>query len=328
MRASALSVLLSTLLSFHQASAGLVRTTDVTNAEVDSFSDAVFVLDNAVASSKTDDTGGAVEPKSLHRRYYVQLQALGALADFLTQVPLRADCFFVTSARLLGTTVEDISNRAGVAVPRPGTSGVSMSNMMAALERLGLLFHVNAGRPYRSYIDYQANPRGVDVTRDVRRSSIFAYFAVDLEASSGQLFDQQLETIEAMDIEEEQAHVNEPMDTDEYAGVEAPMDVDRDVASGGVDLNTLPENVLQRIRNNLLPQGECAALVALAMIHASSHRGPRVMPGFEQTNNTMVQAEITKVVARGEDKCKKLQAMIPKEKLEHGSNAIVHDELK
>lgn len=82
------------------------------------------------------------------------------------------------------------------------------------------------------------------MTRDVRRSSIYAYFTVDLEASSGRFVDQQRETIDRMDIDEELAHVNEPMDTDEYPGDDVPIDVDRDVVTGGVDLSTLPGEVL------------------------------------------------------------------------------------
>lgn len=70
-----------------------------------------------------------------------------------------------------------------------------------------------------------------------------------------------------------------------------------------------------------MPQGECAALVALAMIHASRHRRPRVMPGFRPTNSTVVvHAEPVPVAARREDRCTRLQAMILK------GHVIVHDE--
>ncbi|KAK2590680.1 hypothetical protein QQS21_011640 [Conoideocrella luteorostrata] len=54
----------------------------------------------------------------------------------------RADCFFVTTARLLGTSVEDISCRAGIPVPEPGSGGVSLSTMVNALQTLGIRFRI------------------------------------------------------------------------------------------------------------------------------------------------------------------------------------------
>lgn len=106
-----------------------------------------------------DGTDAVVEAKSLDRRVDMQLQNLNALAGWLTRTLVRADCFFVTSARLLGTTIEDISRRAGLAVPPPGSGGISLSNMVAGLERLGLrfrvwTFHDEDGGPSRT-------PRGV-----------------------------------------------------------------------------------------------------------------------------------------------------------------------
>ncbi|KID94242.1 hypothetical protein MAJ_09817, partial [Metarhizium majus ARSEF 297] len=37
----------------------------------------------------------------------------------------------------------------------------------------------NPGTPYRRYIDYQKNPKGIDVTADVRKSLIYGYFHLD-----------------------------------------------------------------------------------------------------------------------------------------------------
>lgn len=68
------------------------------------------------------------------------VEKLDAFTSWLMGAKVRADCFFVTTARLLDTTVQDISNRTGIEVPEPGTSGVSLENIVNALTRLGLRF--------------------------------------------------------------------------------------------------------------------------------------------------------------------------------------------
>lgn len=138
MRASTLSVLLSTLLGLNQASARLIRTTETKDAQVGRLSDAVQ-SGKYLAPAQSHPYAGT---SLLHRRDDMQLQSLDELGNLLTRMPLRADCFFVTCAQLVGATVQDMSDRAGVAVPQPGSGGISISNMVAAIERLGLRFRV------------------------------------------------------------------------------------------------------------------------------------------------------------------------------------------
>ena len=59
------------------------------------------------------------------------------LAERLARV-CRVDCFFVTLAFLLHTTVDDVAQRIGIPVPSPGTSGVSISQIIDSLNLLGL----------------------------------------------------------------------------------------------------------------------------------------------------------------------------------------------
>ncbi|KAF4443737.1 Heat-labile enterotoxin, A chain [Fusarium austroafricanum] len=184
-----------------------------------------------------------------------------ALLNGLNSLPVRYDCFFVTAAFLLRTTVEDVAWRLGLPVPTADYRGASASDIVNALTATGLVFDIwtydepegtggpitgsatigiaesranrqvrmpgrptprivgaayrrangeghvvvcrNPGTPYRRYLDYQAHPSGVDVTREVESSSIFVYFGIDTSASTGQLFLSHQTEIEAMDFEDE-----------------------------------------------------------------------------------------------------------------------------
>ncbi|ODA77299.1 hypothetical protein RJ55_06926 [Drechmeria coniospora] len=64
----------------------------------------------------------------------------------------------------------------------------------------------NPGTPYRRYIDYQADPNGLDITHTMDHVQIFGYFAVDLDASHGDLVTAQRPAIERMEVEEQRAH--------------------------------------------------------------------------------------------------------------------------
>ena len=70
------------------------------------------------------------------------IEKLEAFTNWLVGAQVRADCFFVTTAHLLRTTVQDISTRTGIDVPQPGTNGVSLETMIQALTTLGLRFRV------------------------------------------------------------------------------------------------------------------------------------------------------------------------------------------
>lgn len=77
-------------------------------------------------------------------------QSIEVLAAWLTQHRTceRNDCFFVTTAQLLGTTVQDISTRTGIPVPPPGSpGGISIPNMVEGLTRLGLRFNAWMSTP-------------------------------------------------------------------------------------------------------------------------------------------------------------------------------------
>ncbi|KAI0766699.1 hypothetical protein BD413DRAFT_615104 [Trametes elegans] len=70
------------------------------------------------------------------------LQDLDALANWLTNTPVRVDCFFVTLAVMLGTTTQNLAHQLGMEVPKPGTQGVSIPQIIHGLTALGLAFRV------------------------------------------------------------------------------------------------------------------------------------------------------------------------------------------
>ncbi|KAF3921303.1 hypothetical protein ABW21_db0207979 [Orbilia brochopaga] len=200
------------------------------------------------------------------------LKDLDSLANRLVRVPIRMDCFFVTLAFLLRTTVQDISTRIGIPVPAPGSNGVGVADVVNALTRLGMVFNVwnwtdetngnnggpvrgpntnvntigvvearagravgmprvvgavyirpdrtghvvvcrNPGTPYRRYVDYQASTSGADATRDAQGSRIVAYFALDTDRTPRTIVDNNhVQQIEQMEVDEERAHPDEPMD--------------------------------------------------------------------------------------------------------------------
>ncbi|KAJ6258232.1 hypothetical protein Dda_7151 [Drechslerella dactyloides] len=202
----------------------------------------------------------------------MSLKDLNSLANRLVRVPVRMDCFFVTLAFLLRTTVEDISARINIPVPAPGSTGVNIGDIINALTRLGMVFNVwnyqedpagnggpirggavannlglaetavhgavgmprvvgavylrpdrtghvvvcrNPGTPYRRYIDYQASRAGTDATRDAQNSRIVAYFALDTDRTTGGVNNDQRQGIEQMEVDEERAHPDEPMEVDD-----------------------------------------------------------------------------------------------------------------
>ncbi|KAE8330034.1 hypothetical protein BDV39DRAFT_40794 [Aspergillus sergii] len=202
----------------------------------------------------------------------VQLKGLDALANQFVRVPVRYDCFFVTAAYLLRTNVQEIANRIHMPVPPLDSGGLSASDVIQALTRLGMAFNVwtyneisggpitgstrgvvesqagravgmprvvgaayrrpngeghvvicrNPGTPYRRYQDYQASRNGSDITGEVRNSRIFAYFAVDTNASRGDFFQEHRQEIEQMEVDQESGEGDEPMDYEVVDSGNAP----------------------------------------------------------------------------------------------------------
>ncbi|KAK6337781.1 hypothetical protein TWF696_001261 [Orbilia brochopaga] len=204
----------------------------------------------------------------------MSLKDLNSLAGRLVRVPVRMDCFFVTTAFLLRTTVDDISRRINIPVPQPGSTGVGIGDIINGLTRLGMVFNVwnyqeepsgggpirgpnantlgvvesragsavgmprvvgavylrpdrtghvvvcrNPGTPYRRYVDYQASSAGADATRDAQSSRIVAYFALDTDRTPASAVpDNQKQGIEQMEVDEERAHPDEPMDWEDGEG--------------------------------------------------------------------------------------------------------------
>ncbi|KAI9926050.1 hypothetical protein ASPWEDRAFT_169917 [Aspergillus wentii DTO 134E9] len=68
------------------------------------------------------------------------LQRINDLANYLSAVPIRVDCFFVTAARLFRTTPHEIAIRIDMPVPTPGTRGLDTAHILTALQRLDLNF--------------------------------------------------------------------------------------------------------------------------------------------------------------------------------------------
>ncbi|ODA76513.1 hypothetical protein RJ55_07783 [Drechmeria coniospora] len=363
MRASSLALVASTVLGLQHVAAGKILLPaggDPTAVEMST--DARVVRHGAAADGSNavvlDD---AAEAKSLDRRDKQDPLPPDELIKWMVENNVRNDCFFVTAAHLLDTTVEDISRRAGVPLPRPGVGGISLAEMFTALETLGLRFraytfqgtdettghgtpsamrcrpgrsafagptgrrvdvmglaytrpdgsgHVviirNAGTPYARCLDFQAKPGGLDVTREVRRSNVCAYFYVDFRTSSGAYVTGRRESVEQMNQrarldsaepmdyepsgdEPGPSSAGEPMEVDEPPGDGSdavavteepnssllPPDVVRDASSGGVDLSALSPETSNRILTDQLSQSACAAMISLGIIYTWRHQQKR-----------------------------------------------------
>lgn len=61
---------------------------------------------------------------------------------FSTLSPIRVDCFHVTTARLLGVSLQTFEQHTGIPVPARGTGGISGPAMVQALQRLGWVAEV------------------------------------------------------------------------------------------------------------------------------------------------------------------------------------------
>ncbi|KHN96344.1 uncharacterized protein MAM_05633 [Metarhizium album ARSEF 1941] len=73
----------------------------------------------------------------------------------------------------------------------------------------------NPGTPYRRYMDCQAPVHRRDVTAAVGDSRVTAMFYVDKKASTGEMFNNQPQAVERMEVEEADAHlpnVDEPVE--------------------------------------------------------------------------------------------------------------------
>ncbi|KAM4065078.1 hypothetical protein HRG_012809 [Hirsutella rhossiliensis] len=90
------------------------------------------------------------------------LQNIDAFVAWLIQTPriARNDCFFVTTAQLLNTTVQDISERTRIPAPPPGEpAGISIEDIVEGLTRLGLRFRVWQSQPHSGGGPIRHRPR-------------------------------------------------------------------------------------------------------------------------------------------------------------------------
>ncbi|KID82368.1 Heat-labile enterotoxin, A chain [Metarhizium guizhouense ARSEF 977] len=119
---------LSALLCLQEASAGLVP--------------APSTLDNTAKDGVIQRRAPPRDP------LLAAISQIDGLANWLTRAPIRNDCFFVTTAKLTGASVEDISRAVDIKVPppkRPGDSGrdgIAVKEMVKAFDRLGLKYKV------------------------------------------------------------------------------------------------------------------------------------------------------------------------------------------
>ncbi|KYK54417.1 hypothetical protein DCS_06375 [Drechmeria coniospora] len=119
----------------------------------------------------------------------------------------------------------------------------------------------NPGTPYRRYIDYQADPNGLDITHTMDHVQIFGYFAVDLDASHGDLVTAQRPAIERMEVEEQRAH---PESEDGQQIIESPGPLHQGLDAEPMEVD---EENLDLWGSGQFGVASCAAVLATLVAH-------------------------------------------------------------
>ncbi|ODA76044.1 hypothetical protein RJ55_08326 [Drechmeria coniospora] len=122
---------------------------------------------------------------------------------------------------------------------------VAVTYLPRGSQTLHVVIGRNVGTPYATFTDFQADPNGVDVTREVTRSWICEYIYVDWSSSQGEFVRSRIQGVRQMlRAAREEARIlalstttHEPMDTHEanHGHAEEPMNTDSGENRGDTD---------------------------------------------------------------------------------------------
>ncbi|KAM0738261.1 hypothetical protein ACQRIT_007453 [Beauveria bassiana] len=178
----------------------------------------------------------------------------------------------------------------------------------------------NPGTPYARYVDYQADPNGLDITATMRNTRIAAYFSIDPNASTGDLATTQRPAIEQMEVDEERAH---PETQYGESQLERPTTSQQeDSALDTSELMEVDEEHINQWSTGQFNGASCAAIIAAISAFQKHPRPGRSLP------DVLLEARDKESISSDCDRAREMATQIQRPQSKESDDPLKEDKLK